>query len=215
MPTIEAVFFWLGGVLTETIPEAVARLLYQRPLAKLPIDDRLLMRQLVDSLYIGETSALSFLERMIEQSTISYHSQRLATEIQATTPLRDGVLAIVDALPATCDRWLLFDYPAEWSQVLGSRLGLATRFSADQILYLTRSGLHQLVPDVFYYLVRQAGKHLDNCLVIDSNSARAVQGIRHRLQSTIYVDVGRLRRDLVLRRLLPQPAGFVMPGPRP
>ncbi len=215
MPKIEAVFFWLGGVITETIPEAIARLLYGVPLARVPIEDRLRIRELAEELYTGQTSAPTFCQRVIEQSEKPCDSYSLAAQIKETVSGHNIVLDVVDALPDSCERWLLCDYPPEWAQVIANRLELSGHFSEVRTLFTASSGLARLVPDVFYYLAHQAGKPLASCLMIDANSARAVQAVRHRLQSTIYVDAKRLRRDFIMRRLLPQPPGFVMPGPRP
>ncbi len=213
MPKIDAVFFWLGGVITEAIPDAVARLVYEKPLAKVPIDDRLRLRELVGQLYVGQISAQAFCQDVIEQSKKRLNAALLESRIATTVQPRVDVLEVVDALE-NYECWLLSDYPGEWTQAIVKRLDLSQHFSERHILITANGGLKQLVPDVFNLMAEKAGKPLQSCLMIDADSARAVQAVRYGLQSTIHVDARRTRRDFVMRRMLPQPPGFVMPGPR-
>lgn len=213
IPKFDAVFFWLGGVVTDSIPDAIARIVYEQPLARVPIDDRIRLGELSEQLYIGQISSLAFCQRVIDQAKKPVRAEQLQAQIVATVPQHADVLDIADALE-NYERWLLSDYPAEWTPAVARHLDLYRHFSSEHVLIVPGSGIKRLVPDVFDLLAQTAGKPLQNCLMIDADAMRAVQAVRYKLHSTIHVDARRTRRDLVMRRMLPAPPGFVMPGPR-
>lgn len=213
MSKIQTIFFWLGGVITETIPQAVARGLCRQPIEKVNIQARLHLRELVEDLYLGRMTGLSFCERAIEASGISFAAEELEAMIKDTAPLRASVLEVIKELPDTYQLWLISDYPPDWYGAIADRFGLAAHFAEDRSIFTSGCRLTQIVPDIFYYIVRQANQPMEACLMIDGISARAVEAVKHGLPSAIFVDARRLKVDFILRRMLPPPPGFTYPGP--
>lgn len=213
MAKIQTIFFWLGGVITQTIPEVVARGLYCHPIEKVNIQARLHLRELVEDLYLGRMTGLSFCERAIEASGISFAAEELEAMIKDTVPLRASVLEVIKELPDTYQLWLISDYPPDWYGAIAERFGLSAYFPEDRLIFTSGCGLPRIVPNIFYYLVRQADQPMEACLMIDGRSARAVEAVKHGLPSAIFVDARRLKLDFILRRMLPPPPGFTYPGP--
>jgi hypothetical protein len=58
-----------------------------------------------------------------------------------------------------------------------------------------------MTPDIFYHLPQKAGRRMDDCIVIDANSARAVQSMKVGLASIIYVYPQRLKLELALQEI--------------
>ena len=59
-----------------------------------------------------------------------------------------------------------------------------------------------MIPNVFDYITLASGHSLDECVLIDSVSSRAVKAVRHGLSSIIYVYPDRLEHEFALRGML-------------
>lgn len=212
MTRSKTVFFWLGGVITQTVPEAVVGVLFDQPIEKVGIKLRVQLRQIAEDLYLGRSNAKVFCQQAIEVAGVALLPAQLEARLKANARLRDSVLEVISSLPDTYDIWLVSDYPPEWYESIQAWTALSTLFDKERVVFTSRCCLPRMVPDIFYYLVRQAGRSMDTCLIVDGMPARAVQAVRHGLSSAIFVDAEPLRREFILRRMLPTPPGFVCPG---
>ncbi len=213
MSKIHAVFFWFGGVLAPSIPEVMARTLFNLPLEKVNVQARLRMLQLTTDLGLGCISAQEFCDILIQEYNHALTVEGLETAIKNAVELRRDVLDVIADLPGDVERWILCDYPKEWYE--SARHGSVNDGLPDRALFTSEGRLSRLTPDIFYHLSRASGHPLNTCLMIDQMTPRAVDAIKHGLHAAIFVDSWRLRREFVLRRMLPPPPGFVHPGPPP
>jgi len=212
MKKIHAVFVWLGGVITETVSEAASRQLYAQPAEKITIETRLQLRELAQELALGRLTGPSFCRQAIEATRSTLSAEDLAAGIQENVTARSSVLEMIKELPETYQRWLISDYPPKWFGSIAERLGLFSWFDENRLIITAAARLSRITPDIFYYLAHQTGQPLTACLMIDGVSARAVEAVKHGLDTAIFVDARRLRREFVLRRMLPPPPGFIFPG---
>ena len=117
---------------------------------------------------------------------------------------REGMLDVLLALRPELQLYLVCDIPKDWLVRLPGYDRLKSRFAQENILFLNESGIMRTVPDAFYYLpgaVKLPGEH---CLLYDADSKRTVQAIRHELPAALVLDPMRLRRECLLRGLLPE-----------
>lgn len=213
MGKISTIFFWLGGVITQTISEAAILGLYGQPLENINMKTRLCLQDLVQDLCSGQINGYVFCHKAIESSGITIAAEELEARIENTVTVRPSVLETIKDLPDTYQLWLISDYPPEWLKLIADRLDLYSCFQKNHLIITSDCHLTRMVPDIFYYMVRQANQPMDACLMVDGMSARAVHAIKHGLSSTIFVDAMRLKREFILRRMLPPPPGFTYPGP--
>jgi|GEM_PF-1926101 len=208
-----ALFFWLGGVLAPSIPDLIAHTLFKSPIEKVNIHARLRTRQLTTDLCLGHITAEAFCHTLIQEHANGLTIAELETAVKNAVQLRGDVLDVIAQLPSDLERWTICDYPKAWYEAAIGDRGLAEVFFSDHILFTVESRLSHLVPNIFDHLSSATGHPLDTCLLIDALTPRAVDAVKHGLDATIFVDARRLKRDFVLRRMLPFPLGFVHPGP--
>jgi hypothetical protein len=213
MRRIGAVFFWFGGVLTTSIPDLMARQLFALPIEKVDMATRLRMRQLEADLSVGRITAQQFCQSLIHENGVSLAAEGLEARVKQTIHLRSDVLAEVEALPSDVERWIICDYPRDWYEAAVNGSRLSANIAADRVVFTAECRLTRLIPDMFYKIVHCAGHSMDTCLMIDAVTPRSVEAIKHGLHAAIYVDAWRLKREFILRRMVPPPPGFVYPGP--
>jgi FMN phosphatase YigB (HAD superfamily) len=202
MQAIKAIFFWMGGVIIQPIPELVVKELYDQPIEYIDFQNRLYLRELAQQLYIGQIDGRAYCLMAVQQCQSALEAKDLETKIIHGASLQPLILEIVDSLPTTYQRWLISDYPPEWFRPIAQRLDLFSRFQEDRIIFTSTCGLTRLVPDIFYHVVHQSNQSLKDCVIIDSVTPRAIQAVRHGLSSTIFVDAKRLKKDFSLRKML-------------
>src|SRR3990172_1079327 len=202
METIKAIFFWLGGVIIQPIPELVVRELYDQPIENIVIQNRLYLGELIQELYIGQIDGRSYCRMAVHRCQSALEAEDLETKITHRAALQPLILETVDTLPSSYQRWLISDYPAEWFRPIAERLDLFSCFQEERIVFTSSCRLTRLVPDIFYHIVHQSNQSIKDCMIIDSVTPRAIQAVRHGLSSTIFVDAKRLKRDFSLRKML-------------
>lgn len=121
----------------------------------------------------------------------------------ASASLNQPAIDLIAKIPQEYERWLVVDYPADWYRELSGRWGLQDIFPLRQTIYISGLKLTRLVPEIFYRLPSCASRRMDECLVIDPISKRAVAAMRHGMASIIYVYPDRLKHELALQGILP------------
>jgi len=202
MQAIKTIFFWMGGVIIQPIPELFVRELYDQSIEHIAFQNRLYLRELVQELYIGQIDGRAYCRMTVQQCQIDFDVEVLETRVIQRAALQPSILETLDSLPSSYQRWLISDYPLEWFRPIAERLDIHSRFPEDRILFTSTCGLTRLVPDIFYQIVHRSNQSVKDCMIIDSETPRAIQAVRHELSSTIFVDAKRLKKDFVLRKML-------------
>lgn len=209
MPKINAIFYWFGGVLIESLPQLVGRGLYDLPIEKINIHTRLRLREMVNELALGRLNAQTFCAAVIQEYSPTRSADEMESWIKQALKLRPDVLKEIAAPPDKIERWIICDYPKDWYEVAVSGHELPIK----NIFFTEESNLSNLVPDIFYELSRRSNYPLNRCLMIDAVTPRTVEAVKHNMHASIFVDARRLQREFALRRMIPPPPGFVHPGP--
>jgi hypothetical protein len=212
MRIYKTVFFWFGGVLSETIPELTLGVL--RPGAKghEALKIRQQIRELAEGLSLGKLAPTAYCEQAVALCSSEISVVDLKRRIIASTALRQPIAELIGQIPETYERWLVVDYPREWYQELSAQGQLKTLFSENRMAFTSALELISMVPDIFYRLPQKAGRPIEDCIVIDPLSARAVAAMKHGLAAIIYVYPERLKLELALQAIWQTEADVMHPA---
>lgn len=198
------IFFWLGGVLTESLHEITMQVLSSELDAKINFQTRLNLQALCEHLSLGWINESDFCSRVVESVALDVPIDKFETRLKKSFSVRIQVLDVIESLPDSYQIWLISDIPQEWYQSLEDRFNLRTFFPEDRLIFTDSAHAQRLDPDIFYYVTWVANRPIDTCVIVDGLSSRAVHAVRHGLSSTIFVDTRRLIRDFTLRGMLPK-----------
>lgn len=193
------IFFWLGGVLTESLPDLSRSALFPEAVGHEAVSKQQQIRGLIEDLTLGKISSEKFCEQAVAQYDSSLNASELKKLITHTAAIRQPVADIVGRIPDVHRRWLIVDFPADWFSELANRLEIHALFPEDQIIFTAELNIQRMVPEVFYHLPTKAGRAMKDCLVIDPVSARAVEAMKHGLATIIYVYPERLKHELAMQ----------------
>jgi FMN phosphatase YigB (HAD superfamily) len=202
LPNARSIAFWLGGI--------VAPHLWQLARDALALNGVLPTSELCYALLdLGRevsTGALDsdvFCRRVTELPSVQIASEQLAADIEDRITLTPGILDLLDELRSTYQLYLLADYPDRWLRPLLQHTGLGQRFPDQSIIMASTDGGIRQAEDLQRALAAVQTAPLDEALVIDSEPRRVMAEIRAGIKAALFVDVRRLRREFVLRAMLP------------
>jgi hypothetical protein len=203
MKPLQAVFFWFGGVLVQPLPDLLLQEIFGQPIESVKPQTRLDLRALAQDLAIGRIDSRGYCQEAIRICQSDLREEDLATGVIRDCVLQASILEAIDRLPVRYERWLIVDYPQDWFYPIDDRMSLLTRFPDEYILFTSNCGLTRFVPDIFYQIIQRSNLPMEECMIVDGVTARAIEAVRHGLSSTIFVDARRLERDFELRKLIP------------
>jgi hypothetical protein len=211
MKIYDAVFFWFGGVLTETVAELTAGELKPDARGHEALSTRQRIRELAERLSLGGIAAADYCEKTIALSEADVEASELSNRIIESASLRQPIVELIERLPASYERWLIVDCPVKWYQAMSERWSIHSLFSEERTVVTSELKLSRMVPEIFYHLPSVAGRAMDECITVDACSARAVQSMKHGLASIIYVYPERLRLELALQGMWQTEADVMHP----
>lgn len=211
MKIYDAVFFWFGGVLTETVSELTAGELIPDAKGHQALKNRQRIRELAEELSLGRIAASKYCEQTIALCEASLGPSELNRGIIESASLRQPIVELIERMPASYERWLIIDCPVDWYQALSERWKIRSLFSEEWTVVTSELKLSRMVPEIFYHLPAIAGRSMDECITVDACSARAVQSMEHGLASIIYVYPERLRLELALQGMWQTEADVMHP----
>lgn len=193
------IFFWLGGVLTETIPELTRAALFPEAGGYEAVKMQQQIRDLIEDLSLGKITSMQYCEQAIARCESSMTVSGLNRLIIDTASLQQSVADMVVEIPEASERWLIVDFPVDWFSELANRLKIYSLFPENRAIFTAELKIKRMVPDIFYHLPPKAGRAMDDCIVIDPVSARAVEAMKHGLATIIYVYPERLKHELAMQ----------------
>lgn len=196
------ILIWFGGVITELIPKLTLQMLGLEPNGRDFIQQRSEIHSLAEKLSLGVMSARAYCAAAINITHSNFEIDTLEVLIQGRASLNQPVMDVLDPIPAKYEKWLISDYPESWFREIALRTNLTSQFPADRTIFTSQSDLYKMVPMNFEFISRASGHPLDECVLIDSLSSRAVQAVRGGLSAIIYVYPEKLEHELALRGLL-------------
>ena len=211
MNIYDAVLFWLGGVLTDTVADLTMAELPAEANSHQALEIRQAVRRLAEELALGRVSASEYCQRTIPLCEPGLEASALEHRIIESVALRRSVAELVKRIPARYECWLVVDIPMEWYQEVSHRLKIHSLFSEDRMVFSSEMKLSRMVPEIFYHLPPNVSRPMDRCITVDALSARAVESMRHGLASIIYVYPERLKLELALQAIFPTEADVMHP----
>lgn len=212
MKVYSAIFFWFGGVLTASLLERTLAELIPGVKGNAVIPFRQKIRSLAGDIPMGKIASQQYCQQAITVCQSNLGAPELASKISAAASLNESVAGLIARVPASYERWLVVDYPADWYQELAARWKLGSLFQENRTVFTAQLKLLRLIPDIFYHLPQEAGRAMDDCLVIDPESARSVEAMKHGLATIIYVYPERLKHELALQGIWQTEANVLHPA---
>lgn len=205
MADIDALFFWMTGVITPSLWTAVSNSVCVEKQAAPNLFAISGFRKLCADFGIGKLGDLDFCEAITNQvsSGSSPVSLRLKM-IEELSQLIPGVLEPIQNLKSHYQKWLVVDLPQAWFRQISQSLQLETIFPLERTIFLAESHLPQMIPDAFDYLPRQAGLDRKKCLLLDEDSRRSIQALNHGLPAAVIMNAQRLEKEFLLRKMTTQ-----------
>ncbi len=202
MKLFKIIFFWFGGVLTQSVLEVTFQAMFPNKGYAGKYKERNEIKKLAEEFSLGLFSAQKYCEQAIKCCNINISADVLETKIKKEAFLRKPILALMEGLSPMFNLWLISDYPKVWLEEITKNEDRLGQLFGDRILYTSAFQLNRMVPDIFYYITRGANSPMDECFMIDGMSSRAIEAVKHGLQSTIYVYPQRLEHELAMRKIL-------------
>jgi hypothetical protein len=196
------VVFWLDGVIV--VPP-----LWQRTRAALEAHGVTatpeLCFALIDlarELRSGVVSGDEYCRRAIERAPVALSPDELAAAIESRAMITPGIVGVIDELTRSYHVYLLADYPRRWLVEALSQGGLDERFAQPQIVLAEQYSDSDRTAAVRRML---DALHLapEESLLIDADPLRGMAMLRAGLRIATFIDAPRLRREFVLRSMLP------------
>jgi hypothetical protein len=211
MKIYDAVFFWLGGVLLPMLPELTMNQLTPELRGHGFVHTRQQLRALAEEAALGKIKGIDYCAGALEVCQSEMDASALEDRLIAAASLRQPLAQMIGEIPSRYECWLVVDYPLEWYQALADREQLESLFPAGRQIFTSQLGLLSMVPDAFYRLPQAAKRPMQDCIIIDGNTGRAVQSVRNGLASIYYVYLQRLKLELALQEILPTSADVMHP----
>jgi FMN phosphatase YigB (HAD superfamily) len=211
MKIYNAIFFWLGGVLTETVSERTAAELIPGMKGHEGIHLRQQLRGLAEALAVGAMTPMDYCEQAVALCRSPLAAAELKRRIIEATTLHQTLAELIAKIPEPYECWLVADYPPDWYTELAAHGQLAALFPRQRIVVTSELGLLKITPDIFYRLPQAARKPMDACLAVDALSARAVAAMKHGLATIFYVYPERLKLELALQGIWQTDADVMHP----
>lgn len=211
MRLYNGVFFWLGGVLTPTLPELTLAELAPTLKGHAFVHTRQQLRALADEAALGKIDATAYCEGALEVCQASTTIAALEQKLIAATALRQSLAKMIGEIPSRYERWLVVDTPPAWFAALADRAQIESLFPGHRLIFTAQLEMLRMTPDVFYRLPQKAARSMDDCIVIDANASRAVESLRHGLASIFYVYLDRLKMELALQEIWQTDADVMHP----
>ena len=201
-PPIGSVHFWIGGVIAPRLWQLTRSVLEKNGVETSP-DLCFDMIDLERKIGAGSISCDEYCRHVLERARLPLSPERLASAIENRIELTPGLFDIVAALSREHHLYLLSDYPRQWLQPAVMRLGLARYFPDQNIVMMDTYSLVELSSDLFGRLASPRSLVPDNGLLVDGDPPRAMAALRAGIQTAIFVDAPRLKREFTLLEMLP------------
>ena len=198
----EAIFFWLGGVLTESILDATLAALSIDADKKVELNTRIEIRGWVAELTLGQLGPAAFCQQIIDAGSNHLQVGELESRLIDRMRLEPDVVQVIQEIPNTYQKWLLIDYPNAWVEQCRDVKGFAEYFPEDRRIVANSLKVEQFGPKFYSAVPEQVDLQMSDCLLVDADSARAIGAIRHGLASIIYVYPEHLKHELALQKII-------------
>jgi len=152
---------------------------------------------------LGRISNEEFFKEAAEISNMDLGPAEFESIITNKVELIEGILEVLKELKKQYSLFLFSQYSPEFYDGLSSRLKLNNIFPDKNIQYSCRTGLPDITGCFFKKIISDRWIIPGRSVWIDSDPHRTSASIREGIDTIIFLDSRRLRREIALRGLLP------------
>jgi hypothetical protein len=156
-----------------------------------------------DKYFSGKLSKEEFINNIGKIPNLNMNAEEIKSDIIGKQKFIKGIIDILKELKEQYSLFLYSQYPPDDLLDVFSRLKAEDIFSESRILYSQKIGLSDNKSNLFNKLISDESITPGTSIWIDSNPRRTSASIRAGIDSIIFVDSKRLRREIALRGLLP------------
>lgn len=197
-----SLIFWMGGLVTPSLMEASTSTLEEMAQTGINLPAIPGFEQLSERLFLGKIDDLQFFNEIITAGKINLVAGKILPKVKERMIPDPRALGAINLLPAKYQRWLICEFPRDWYEPVAKKHGLGKTFSDDHIIFLSKTGLERITPEIFNFLPGRVGDTLENCLYFDRDPKRVIAAINRAFPAVIYVDPSRLEREFVMRNFI-------------
>ncbi len=205
MADIQAILFWLSGVITPSKSEVLIKALTSTGIQNINLSLLFDSQKLNDKLALGMMDELEYCQMICNQMHLEIKPENLREKILAAIIPNAGIYETIRLLPKTIQSWLIVDYPKTWFGQIAQRIGIYQLFPDNRIIFISKSGLECISSKTLDYLISMVHVAINQCLIIDENPKRVIQAMKCDMPAIIFVDAQRLKREFILRKLITKP----------
>jgi len=202
VPAFTSVVFWLDGVIVPPVWQCARAVIEAEGVAVTPA----LCFRLIDlagELKTGATDSEQFCRRVIEHAPVKLSPPQLAAAIERRIEPIFGVVQVMNELARASYRLaVLADYPPLWMSTALSRGGLERLLVEHQVVMTAQYASADLFTAIGRMLAVLQLK-IEDSLLVDADPLRGMALLRAGFKTATFVDAPRLRREFVLRAMLP------------
>ncbi len=193
------VLFWFDGAFTNSLSSQIVELLHPDVSSAEKLAFQQKVRPLQEKLTIGKLDMETFCREAVEVCQSDYDQTRIALNLTESAELNTAFYDIYRHITPDFDPRVIVDIPENLFRQYIHRWHVEEGFPDGRLIFLERSGLDNLIPDVFQFIPKAASKKMDDCFVIDPLQMRAVASHKVGLVSTAFVYPRRMKIDLALQ----------------
>jgi FMN phosphatase YigB (HAD superfamily) len=202
MKDYKTIFFWLGGVLIDSLPRLTFATLLPEKERRIEVPTWQAFRYFAEELALGKITATEYCTRSIDEVGSSIDPSTMEKRLLEAMCLREEVIAIIRDLPSKYDCRLISDLPLDWYKQISTKVGSEFPVPDDQIVFTSALNIKRMVPDIFHALPASVNCTMTECIVVDAVSARAVEAVKSGFASIIYVYPNHLKHEFALQQIL-------------
>lgn len=193
--------FWLDGVVVPPLWQRARAVLEAEGVRANP-ELCFALIDLARELGTGAVSGDEFCRRAIERASAALTPEQLAAAIESRIEPIPGIVGVIDELAGLYRVCLLADYPRRWLLAALSQGGLGRYFAEPRIVMAEQFGSGDR-PAAVRRMLAALQLAPEEILLVDADPLRGMATLRAGLNTATFIDAPRLRREFVLRSMLP------------
>jgi hypothetical protein len=204
MGKIGALVFWMGGIVTASLPSTLAQAVEAATGSKNKLVVLPELNEACNRFWTNQIDDLSLVREACQIAHAQTDPDMVKSLVYQKILHDQQALQIIQTLPDHFQKWLLVDYPAGWCKPVLDNLTAEKWFAPDRILQVIDFQLIRLIPDLYYSLGQRLRLQKDEFLVFDASVKRVIQGVNNGFHSAIFTNPRMLAREFFLRRFTSQ-----------
>ena len=200
MGQITHVAFMVGGVLVPRMMDVTLELLHSG--SEVDRHTKLAIHFLEKDLSLGRITPEEYCRQVIARTDSTDEPSYMMRAIPEHTRLVPGMKALIGELAEKCMTCLVSDYPRRWLKGIREDTGLSSLLTDDRTMILAEADTPGTYPELFQIIMQRFEIRPGRALWIDHSSPRTSWAIRQGIDAIVFVDEGRLRRELKMRNLM-------------